>query len=100
MTTVPSFATSCEEFSKRAPRLSRPAVNDELEGTSLLGGPTIHCSGRAASGPPLNGNVRALMSPADRLRWLMAPDRGRWKPMLIGLAVFAAGVGAASALQP
>ena len=40
------------------------------------------------------------MSPADRLRWLLAPDRGRWKPMLLGLALFAAGVGAAVALQP
>lgn len=40
------------------------------------------------------------MSPTDRLRWLMAPDRGRWKPMLIGLALFAAGVAAAVLLQP
>ena len=40
------------------------------------------------------------MSPTDHLRWLMTPDRERWKPMLIGLAFFAAGVGAATALQP
>ena len=31
---------------------------------------------------------------------LLAPDRGRWKPMLTGLALFAAGVGAAVTLQP
>ena len=40
------------------------------------------------------------MSPTDRLRWLLTPDRNRWKPMLIGLALFAAGIGAAVALQP
>ena len=40
------------------------------------------------------------MSPTDRLRWLLAPDRSRWKPMLMGLALSAAGVGAAAALQP
>ena len=34
------------------------------------------------------------------LRSLLAPDRSRWKPMLIGLALFAAGVGAAVNLQP
>ena len=34
------------------------------------------------------------------LRSLLAPDRGRWKPMLTGLALFAAGVGAAVNLQP
>ena len=40
------------------------------------------------------------MSPTDRLLWLLAPDRSRWKPMLMGLALSAAGVGAAAALQP
>ena len=40
------------------------------------------------------------MSPTDRLRWLLVPDRSRWKPMLMGLALSAAGVGAAAALQP
>ena len=40
------------------------------------------------------------MSLTNRLRWLMAPDKERWKPMLIGLAFFAAGVGTATALQP
>lgn len=40
------------------------------------------------------------MSPANRIRWLLAPDRNRWKPMLLGLALFAAGAGAAAALQP
>ena len=34
------------------------------------------------------------------LRSLLAPDRSRWKPMLMGLALFAAGVGAAVNLQP
>ena len=40
------------------------------------------------------------MSPTDRLRWLLTPDRSRWKPMLLGLALFAAGVEAAVLLQP
>lgn len=34
------------------------------------------------------------------LRSLLAPDRSRWKPMLMGLALFAAGVGAAVNFQP
>jgi hypothetical protein len=34
------------------------------------------------------------------LRSLLAPDRSRWKPMMMGLALFAAGVGAAVNLQP
>lgn len=34
------------------------------------------------------------------LRSLLAPDRSRWQPMLIGLALFAAGAGAAVNLQP
>jgi hypothetical protein len=34
------------------------------------------------------------------LRSLLAPDRSRWRPMMIGLALFAAGVGAAVHLQP
>jgi hypothetical protein len=37
---------------------------------------------------------------ADFLRWLMAAERSRWQPMLWGLALFAAGVGAAIMLQP
>ncbi len=40
------------------------------------------------------------MSPTDRLRWLLTPDRSRCKPMLMGLALFAAGVEAAVLLQP
>lgn len=36
----------------------------------------------------------------DRIRWLLTPDQSRWKPMLMGLALFAAAVGSASALQP
>ena len=40
------------------------------------------------------------MLPTDHLRWLLIPDRSRWKPMLLGLALSAAGVGAAAALQP
>ena len=40
------------------------------------------------------------MWPTDRLRWLLVPDRSRWKPMLMGLALSAVGVGAAAALQP
>lgn len=31
-----------------------------------------------------------LMSPTERLRQLIAPERSRWKPMLLGLAFFAA----------
>jgi hypothetical protein len=34
------------------------------------------------------------------LRSLLAPGRSRWKPMMLGLALFAAGVGAAVSLQP
>jgi flagellar basal body-associated protein FliL len=34
------------------------------------------------------------------LRSLLAPDRRRWRQMLMGLALFAAGVGAAVNLQP
>jgi hypothetical protein len=33
------------------------------------------------------------------LRSLLAPDRSRWRPMVLGLALFAAGVGAAVNLQ-
>jgi hypothetical protein len=40
------------------------------------------------------------MSLADYLRWLMAADRSRWQPMLWGLALFAAGAGAAVLVQP
>ena len=40
------------------------------------------------------------MSLADHLRWLMAPDRSRWKPMLMGLALSAAAAGAAVLYQP
>jgi len=40
------------------------------------------------------------MSLADTLRWLMAPDRGRWKQMLLGLALSAAAAGAAVLTQP
>ena len=40
------------------------------------------------------------MSPVDHLRRLMTADSSRWKPMLMGLALFAAGVGATVALQP
>ena len=40
------------------------------------------------------------MSLTDRLRWLLTPDRSRWKPMLLGLALFAAGAEAAVFLQP
>ena len=35
------------------------------------------------------------MSPTDHLRALLAPGRDRWKPMLVGLALFAAGAGGA-----
>lgn len=31
---------------------------------------------------------------------LMAPEKDRWKPMLAGLALFAAGAGAAVLVQP
>jgi hypothetical protein len=40
------------------------------------------------------------MSLAEHLRWLMAPDRGRWKQMLLGLALSAAAAGAAVLTQP
>jgi len=36
----------------------------------------------------------------DRLRLLMAPDRSRWKPMLMGLALSAAAAGAAVLVLP
>lgn len=40
------------------------------------------------------------MTLADRLRTMMAPDRARWKPMLLGIAVCAAAAGAAVLTQP
>jgi hypothetical protein len=40
------------------------------------------------------------MSLANHLRLLTAPDRSRWKPMLMGLALCAAGAGAAVLYQP
>jgi hypothetical protein len=40
------------------------------------------------------------MRVGNYLRSLLAPDRSRWKPMMMGLALFAAGVGAAVNLQP
>ena len=36
----------------------------------------------------------------DRLLLLLAPDKSRWKPMLLGLALFAAATGIAVLLQP
>lgn len=39
------------------------------------------------------------MSLTAYLRWLTSPDRDRWKPMLAGLALFAAGAGAAVQIQ-
>jgi len=40
------------------------------------------------------------MSLADRLRWMMAAEKSRWKPMLMGLALSAAAAGAAVLVQP
>ena len=40
------------------------------------------------------------MSLTERLRWLLTPDRSRWQPMLMGLAIFAAVAGAAVAFRP
>jgi hypothetical protein len=40
------------------------------------------------------------MSLADYFRRLMAPDRSRWKPMLMGLALSAAAAGGAVLTQP
>ena len=40
------------------------------------------------------------MSLRDYLRWLMAPEKSRWKPMLMGLALSAAAAGAAVLAQP
>jgi hypothetical protein len=37
---------------------------------------------------------------SGHLRWLMAPERSRWKPMLMGLALSAAGAGGAVLTQP
>lgn len=42
----------------------------------------------------------SCMAPGNYLRSLLAPERSRWKPMLMGLALFAAGVGAAVNFQP
>jgi hypothetical protein len=42
----------------------------------------------------------ARAAPGGRLRLLITPDPGRWKPMLGGLALFAGGVGALAALRP
>jgi len=39
------------------------------------------------------------MSPIDRLRSLATPDSSRWKPMLMGLGLFAASAGAAVHFQ-
>jgi hypothetical protein len=39
------------------------------------------------------------MSLTEYLRWLRTPDRSRWKPMLMGLALSAAGAGAAVLLE-
>ena len=36
----------------------------------------------------------------DYLRMLTTPDKSRWQPMLMGLALFAAGTGAAVLLRP
>jgi hypothetical protein len=36
---------------------------------------------------------------ADYLRWLIAPGKDRWQPMLMGLALFGAGAAAAVSLQ-
>ena len=36
----------------------------------------------------------------DNLRSLMAPDRARWQPMLLGIALSAAAAGAAVLTQP
>src|SRR5687767_6252828 len=55
--------------------------------------------GTTTGRPAVHQHVRALMSPTDRLRWLMAPHRDRWKLMLAGLALCVAAVGAAT-LQP
>ena len=40
------------------------------------------------------------MSLAEYLRWLMAKDRSRWQPMLLGLALAAAAAGMAVVVQP
>jgi hypothetical protein len=36
----------------------------------------------------------------EQLRSLLVPDRSRWKPMFMGLAGFAAGVGVVGILKP
>jgi hypothetical protein len=48
----------------------------------------------------LNRNVKTNVSLAAHLRWLMAPGRDRWKPMLMGLALCAAAAGTAVTVQP
>lgn len=40
------------------------------------------------------------MSPADYIRWLVTPEKDRWKPMLMGLALCAASAGTAVLVQP
>lgn len=39
------------------------------------------------------------MSLTERLRWLTTPDGSRWKPMLAGLVLSAAGAGAVVLLK-
>ena len=39
------------------------------------------------------------MSPGEYLRFLRTPDESRWKPMLVALALFAVGAGAAVQAQ-
>lgn len=39
------------------------------------------------------------MSLIERLRWLTTPHESRWQPMLVGLALFAAGVSASVFLE-
>ena len=54
----------------------------------------------ASLGAPLNPGVKYVMSIANHLRLLIAPDRSRWKPMLMGLALSVAAAGAAVLVQP
>ncbi|MGH8649886.1 MAG: hypothetical protein ACREUP_11360 [Burkholderiales bacterium] len=40
------------------------------------------------------------MSPTDHLRGLMAPEKSRWQPMLMGLALAIAGIEAVMLFKP
>lgn len=72
-------------------------VERQHENAASLHAQLGHAKERRA---PVGVNVKVMMSLADHLRWLMAPGRDRWQPMLMGLALSAAAAGAAVLVQP